>query len=621
MIHFIFSDKDTRYLFLKYDTKEDEIHLKELKGHLNLVDPICYLPTYSGPPYTQDFLFEYVQSSGQTVYWCSIGLWQEVYQFFKDNKIQFDGLLDNSRFFKRDIKHTFDEFKNIVDSWGLKFPPRPYQYEAAYKILQWKQSVSGLATRAGKTLIAYMIFRYCIEYLNAKKILMIVPSIQLVTQGYNDFKEYAEFFNTECVWGGGKLVESANLTIGTFQSLIKYLDKGTRNKPNSKYNPDFFTDFDIVFVDETHRATANQIKTIISQPFMKDVKIAFGMTGTIPKKKTIEYYCLKSLLGATIQEIKPRYLMDEGYISKVQIKQVRLEYKNIEKTTDLFIKCAEYGLSEFDYINVTNPKTGITKKQRIKLQKPEFQLQYSKTLPEGILEAKAKIFLQDGLFGWEDVENLDKFKRKCKNKTNADAIFLKFKTDYIKFLKEIITKSTATNMLVIERMMSHFMTERIDFLCDTILPTCDKNTLVLAHHTEYIHYITDIIKKKFPDKHIDTITGAVTPKKREEIKQMLKDNNDCILIASYGTLSTGITLANLCYGVLFESFKSNVINMQSIGRGLGLSDMKEEFVLWDVIDCFNKQYLSNKIYLQGLAKCKMYNEEKYPYKIGYYDIK
>ena len=28
-------------------------------------------------------------------------------------------------------------------------------------------------------------------YLGAKKILMIVPSIQLVTQGYNDFKEYA----------------------------------------------------------------------------------------------------------------------------------------------------------------------------------------------------------------------------------------------------------------------------------------------------------------------------------------------------------------------------------------------------------------------------------------------
>ena len=74
-----------------------------------------------------------------------------------------------------------------------------------------------------------------------------------------------------------------------------------------------------------------------SQPFMKEVKIAFGMTGTIPKKKTIEYYCLKSLLGATIQEIKPRYLMDEGYISKVQIYQIRLWYHDLEKQVDTFI--------------------------------------------------------------------------------------------------------------------------------------------------------------------------------------------------------------------------------------------------------------------------------------------
>lgn len=586
MIHFIFTEKDTRYLFLKYDSEYDEINLKKLKEHLNLVDPICYLPTYSGPSYTQDFLFDYVQPSGQIIYYCAIGLWQEIYKFFKDNDIPFDGLLDNSNFFKREIPHTFEQFKDIVDSWGLKYQPRPYQYEAAYKILQWKQSVSELATRAGKTLIAYMIFRYCIEYLGAKKILMIVPSIQLVTQGYNDFKEYAEFFNTECVWGGGKLVESANLTIGTFQSLIKFIEKPKRGKTNEKYNPDFFNGFDIVFVDETHRASASQIKTIISQPFMKEVKIAFGMTGTIPKKKTIEYYCLKSLLGATIQEIKPRYLMDEGYISKVNIQQIRLWYKDIEKQVNTFIKCAEYALSEFNTINVTDKK-GNVKKQRIKLNNPQFQIQYEKTLPFGINELKLQFY----------GDSLEK------------------RLDWVKSLNAYVKMSTVTNGLVIERMMTHFMNERVEYLCENILPKCDKNTLILAHHTEYIKYLTDIIKKRFPNKHIDTITGAVTPKKREAIKQMLKDNNDCILIASYGTLSTGITLANLCFGVLFESFKSNVINMQSIGRGLGLSDLKDEFVLYDIIDCFDRKQISNKIYLQGLAKCRKYDEERYPYKI------
>lgn len=619
MIHFVFTEKDTRYLFLKFDNEEDELWLKSSKihvnltDHINLVDPLSYRPTYKGPPFTQDFLFSYTQPTGQTIYYCAIGLWQEIYKFFKTNNVSFDGLLDHQYFFKRNLKHSFEQFKEIVDSWGLKLPPRPYQYETAYKILQWNQSVSGLATRAGKTLIAYMIFRYCVEYLGAKRMLMIVPSIQLVTQGYNDFKEYAEFFNTECIWGGGKLVESANLTIGTFQSLIKFLDKKSK-----KYNPHFFDGYDVVFVDETHRATAAQIKNIISQPFMKDVKIAFGMTGTIPKEKTIEYYCLKSLLGATIQQIKPKYLMDEGYISKVNITQVRLNYKDLNKQITSFIKCAEYGLSEFELSERIN-RNGKKIKEKIKLDNPEFQLQFKKKLPEGIEDVKAKLFLQTGIdIDLADIETqneLDDIKNKFSLKARADALFIKFQLDYIKVLKNIIKESTSTNLLVIERMMSHFMNERVEYLCNNILPICDKNTLILAHHTEYIHYLTDIIKKRFPNKHIDTITGAVSPKKREEIKQMLKDNNDCILIASYGTLSTGITLANLCYGVLFESFKSEVVNMQSIGRGLGLSELKNEFVLYDIIDCFDKKILSNKIYLQGLAKCKIYTAEQYPYKI------
>jgi len=587
MIHFIFSEADTRYLFLKFDNEFDEINLQKLKEHINLVDPLCYRPTYKGPPFTQDFLYTYVQPSGQIVYWCAIGLWQEIYKFFKANNIEFDGLLENQHLFKRNIKHTFEEFKEIINSWGLDRTPRPYQYEAAYKILQWRQSVSQLATRAGKTLIAYIVFRYCIEYLGAKRMLMIVPSIQLVTQGYDDFEEYAEFFKTECIWGGGELVESANLTIGTFQSLIKFLDKGKKSKPNKKYNPHFFDGYDIVFVDETHRATASQIKTIITQPFMKDVKLAFGMTGTIPKEKTIEYYCLKAELGATIQKIKPKFLMDEGYISKVNITQVRLHYKDIDKQRKLFIKCAEYGLSEFDTIERIN-RNGKNVKEKVKLDNPEFQIQFKKTLPFGINELRMQFYNED---------------------TEETRI------NWVQSLKTYIKMSTSTNMLVIERMMTHFMTERIDYLINTILPLCDKNTLILAHHTEYINYITDIIKKNYPNRHIDTITGAVSPKKREEIKQMLKDNNDCILIASYGTLSTGITLANLCFGVLFESFKSEVVNMQSIGRGLGLSKFKDEFVLYDIIDCFDRKEISNKIYLQGLAKIKIYEAEQYPYTI------
>ena len=56
MIHFKFSESDNRYLFLKCDSKYDHLQIQKLKEHMNLIDPICYLPTYTGPRYTQDFL-------------------------------------------------------------------------------------------------------------------------------------------------------------------------------------------------------------------------------------------------------------------------------------------------------------------------------------------------------------------------------------------------------------------------------------------------------------------------------------------------------------------------------------------------------------------------------------
>ena len=120
MIHFIFTEKEPRYLFLKVDNKNDITVMNRLKDHLNLTDPICYLPTYSGPPFTQDFLWDYVKPTGERVWYCSIGLWKVIYDFFNENKIEYDGLKENQHMFKRPIKHSFEEFKEIVDSWGFE---------------------------------------------------------------------------------------------------------------------------------------------------------------------------------------------------------------------------------------------------------------------------------------------------------------------------------------------------------------------------------------------------------------------------------------------------------------------------------------------------------------------
>ena len=578
MIHFKFSENDQRYVFLKCDTKQDEVNIGNLIKHINLVDPICYLPTYRGIPYTQDFIWKYLKKDGSKCWYAAIGMTQPIVEFFKANNIEYDGI--ETHYFKRRMQHSLEEFIEIVDSWNLKYKPRPYQYEVAYKVLTYYQSLSIAATRAGKTLISYIVFRYAIEYLGVKKILMIVPSIDLVKQGYNDFSDYAEFFNTECVWGGGKLVESSNLTIGTFQSLIKFLDKKSK-----KYNPHFYDDYDCVFVDEVHRATAAQTKTIISQPFMKTAKLVFGMTGTLPKEHTIPRYVLHSLLGSKIQEITPKELMDAGYIANVDIRQIRLHYNNVDEQKKLWTRCAEYALSDFMYNK--NEKTG--RNEKIKLPDGKFLLQNLKKLPSGIQIAKERIYERMGDFAAEE--------------------------SYIEMLKGTIKESTKSNLLQVEKMMVHFMKSRIKYLLEEIIPKCDHNTILFCHHTEYLRYVEQKLKERFPERHIASISGSVGSKKRDEIKQMLKEHNDCILVASYACVGTGLTLSNLCYGILFESFKSEVINMQSIGRGLGLSDMRDTFILYDIIDVFDKNTLSNKLFLQGLAKIKIYQENQYKFRI------
>lgn len=591
MIHFAFTDKDKRWLFLKFDNDDDLKVLKDLKKEMNQVDPVCYLKTYTGIPFTQDFLYEYVQKSGKLIFYCSIGLWQTVKEYFDSHEVEYDGL-DINRF-RTSLLHDFNEFKSIVDSWNLKYQPRPYQYECAWKILNYRRSVSECATRAGKTLIAYLVFRYMREYMGSKRILMIVPSIDLVKQGYNDFKEYGDYFNAECLWSGGKCVESSNLTIATFQTLINFLD--TKSK---KYNPSFFSGnnidrlpYDVVFVDETHRATAKSIKTIITQPFVNNLKLMFGMTGTLPKEWTIDRLAINAMLGPKIQELTPAQLQKEGYISKVQIIQHRIKYNNDENVLKDWIRCAEYCLSKFIEVpNKKNPK----KKDHVPLDNPEMLIAFKKEMPIGILQAKQNIMSQT-------LPSTSKM-------TERD--FEQFKMlQYKKVLQELVKASTATNQLHIEMMSVQFKEERIDLLINT-LKECPRNTLVLAQHREYIKHVYDRVKEAFPDRNVLYVIGGA--KDRKIVKQVLAENNNCILIAGYSIMGTGITLSNLCYGVLFESFKSQVINMQSIGRGLGLSDLKDKYILHDFTDVFDDKIASNKIFLQGLQRKKMYAEQEWP---------
>ena len=80
----------------------------------------------------------------------------------------------------------------------------------------------------------------------------------------------------------------------------------------------------------------------------------------------------------------------------------------------------------------------------------------------------------------------------------------------------------------------------------------------------------------------------------------------------YGTLSTGISIKNLHFLILADSFKSETIIIQSIGRLLRLFDGKAKAVIFDLVDIFSMKK-SNTLYKHFLERVKMYEKRKYPY--------
>ena len=91
---------------------------------------------------------------------------------------------------------------------------------------------------------------------------------------------------------------------------------------------------------------------------------------------------------------------------------------------------------------------------------------------------------------------------------------------------------------------------------------------------------------------------------------MLSDNN-AILCASYGCCSTGITFKNVDYGIFAQSFKSEIIVLQSIGRGLLKTETKDKFPIYDIIDVLP----TKKLLSQGKSKIKTYKEREIEYYI------
>lgn len=142
------------------------------------------------------------------------------------------------------------------------------------------------------------------------------------------------------------------------------------------------------------------------------------------------------------------------------------------------------------------------------------------------------------------------------------------------------------------------------------------NTLLLFQYVEkHGKVLYDMLAQEAVDRSVFFISGNVDGDKREEIRHIIETEQDAIIVASYGTSSTGINIKNLSNVVFASPSKSRVRNLQSIGRGLRTTDQKVSATLYDIADDLSWKAQKNFTLLHLLERVKMYNSEKFQYKL------
>ena len=166
----------------------------------------------------------------------------------------------------------------------------------------------------------------------------------------------------------------------------------------------------------------------------------------------------------------------------------------------------------------------------------------------------------------------------------------------------------------IEYLISH--EQRNNFLKNLALDL-KGNTLLLYSRVEaHGQVLYDLINtNKTSDHKVFFVHGGVDAEERELIREITEKENNAIIVASYGTFSTGINIRNL-HNVIFASpSKSRIRNLQSIGRVLRKGANKVKAILYDVSDDCTYNSKRNYTLNHLIERIKIYNQENFNYEI------
>jgi superfamily II DNA or RNA helicase len=141
------------------------------------------------------------------------------------------------------------------------------------------------------------------------------------------------------------------------------------------------------------------------------------------------------------------------------------------------------------------------------------------------------------------------------------------------------------------------------------------NSLILFHTIDYGTELFNYLKDNCIGKDVFYIDGSTSMEKRNYIKKIMEDTsgNVKILVASFGTTSTGVNIKAITNIIFAQGFRSDQVIRQSIGRGLRLHSEKNKLVVFDIVDIFSEDFKTILWKQYESRRDDIYKKQKYPY--------
>ena len=421
------------------------------------------------------------------------GLKNYVMKFAADRGYHVDNKLSDRKTFPLSSDGVDSLFDRCVGKESGIPSLHDHQREAIVKASETSRILLVSPTVSGKSLIIYLLMRHLLENTDGK-ILIVVPTIGLVTQMAGDFEIYSKGTdwkvskNCHAIYAGQDKETSKRVVITTWQSVYK--------QPRS-----YFEQFSAAFGDECHLFKAKSLSGIMEKLIGCEHRI--GTTGTLDGMQCHKLI-IEGLFGPSYHVTSTKKLIDKNILSQLKIDAILLSY------------------------------------------------------------------------GEDDRRAVSKY-------TYSDEMLWLIHND-----------------------------KRNKFIVD-LANSLKGNTLILFQFVEKHGKQLDYLVKKTGKKTF-FVHGGTEAEDREQVRKILEENDQCIVVASYGTFSTGISIKRLHNIVFASPSKSRVRVLQSIGRQLRVSEHKQFAKLYDIGDDLSWKTKKNHTLRHFSERIKIYRSEKFDFR-------